>query len=363
MSDDHLSNEVSISAELTERGVKAGAKSRTLAAVDRLLGGVVDLANVPIERIAQKGRAKTDTQVAAIKALGEKQLEAIHSDPDFAARAMQQHLKVIGTRQENKTEAVRAALEDLRETPPTEEQNNSGGEQLDDAFLNRWERYAEDATSDQLREKWGRILAGEIRAPGTFSSKVMRIVDELEPNTALLFERFCAARVGMTVLGCLAPAADYVDLKRLVAAGLMVDPGEGGQIRRSSDVTDGSGHKMNLFSFGGKAVAFDDDQQIEKRNIYGSKALNEPLTLAEGKPAIPVYLLTDVGHAISSIIGHDEISVVENYLIKLSEDRPDLRFREFSLNAVGSFSLVKLWGPPKVEDAAAGEQGPAGGES
>lgn len=70
MSDDHLSNEVSLSAELTERGVKAGAKSRTISSIDRLLGGVVDLVNVPLERSARKGRAKTDAEVAVIEALG-----------------------------------------------------------------------------------------------------------------------------------------------------------------------------------------------------------------------------------------------------------------------------------------------------
>lgn len=349
MSDDHLGNEVSLSAELTERGVKAGAKSRTISSIDRLLGGVIDLVNVPLERSARKGRAKTDAEVAVIEALGEKQLEAIHSDPGFAARAMQQHLKVIGTRHENKAEAVRAALEDLRESPPSEEQNNSGGEQLDEAFINRWERYAEDATSDKIREKWGRILAGEIRAPGTFSNKVMRVVDEMEPTTALLFESLCVARVGITIIGCLAPLIDYVDLKRLVAAGLLVDPGEVGQICRSSEMSDGTGHKMNVITLGQVAIGIEIDQTIENNRLFGIKTLSEPLTLNEGKPAIPVYLLTDVGHAISSILTHDEMSTTARYLLKLNADRPNVRFREFRLTALGNYSLVKTWDATKVE--------------
>lgn len=191
MADDHLGNEVSLSVELTERGFKAGAISRTVSSVDRLLGDVIDLANVHLERMTEKGRAKTDAEVSIIQALGKMQLEAIHSDPEFAARAMQQHLKVAGIRYENKAASVAAALEDLREEP-SHADNASDADVLSDAFINRWERYAEEATDDQLREKWGRVLASEIRKPGTFSAKVLRVVDELDAATALTFERLCA---------------------------------------------------------------------------------------------------------------------------------------------------------------------------
>lgn len=40
---DHLSNELSVEASLTESGVKASAKSRFLSAIDRMLGGIMDL--------------------------------------------------------------------------------------------------------------------------------------------------------------------------------------------------------------------------------------------------------------------------------------------------------------------------------
>lgn len=301
MSEDHLSNEISISAELTERGVKAGARSRALAAVDRLLGGVVDLANVPVERIAQKGRAKTDAQVAAIKALGEKQLEAIHSDPDFAARAMQQHLRVIGTKHENKTEAVRAALEDLQETPPTEEQNNSSSEQLDDAFLNRWERYAEDATSDKLREKWGRVLAGEIRKPGTFSSKVMRIIDELEPETAALFERVCAHRVDDVILKGLSGPLPFKDAKDLVSAGLIIEPGLGGQIVFSRNTSDNSGKPLRVIDLAPYALAFPVSAELPQKTGAAEPAVFEN----GGNAALPIYLLSDAGAAIAALVNTD----------------------------------------------------------
>lgn len=40
--EDHLSNEISVEASLTESGVKATAKSRLLSAIDRMFGGMID---------------------------------------------------------------------------------------------------------------------------------------------------------------------------------------------------------------------------------------------------------------------------------------------------------------------------------
>jgi hypothetical protein len=55
--------------------------------------------------------------------------------------------------------------------------------------MNRFERFAEDASTDELRQRWGRVLSAEIRKPGTFSPKVLRIVDEIDQSTAAIFER------------------------------------------------------------------------------------------------------------------------------------------------------------------------------
>ena len=40
---DHLSNEISLSGKIDEKGLTAGVKSRTIAALDRLLGNLVDV--------------------------------------------------------------------------------------------------------------------------------------------------------------------------------------------------------------------------------------------------------------------------------------------------------------------------------
>lgn len=55
---DPLSNEVSLSAKLESNGVKGAAKSRAIAAFDRLLGNVIDAPNAYIENWNKSVRAK-----------------------------------------------------------------------------------------------------------------------------------------------------------------------------------------------------------------------------------------------------------------------------------------------------------------
>jgi Protein of unknown function (DUF2806) len=51
-------------------------------------------------------------------------------------------------------------------------------------WLNGFHRHAEDASSKRMRNIFGKILAGEIRTPGSFSLTSIRLVAELSPTIA-----------------------------------------------------------------------------------------------------------------------------------------------------------------------------------
>jgi len=299
MAEDHLSNEVSISAELTPNGVKAGAKSRLISAVDRIAGSIFDLVNVPLERAAQKGRAKTATDTKFIEALGEKRLEMLHSNPEFAAQVIEQTFKIGIRREENKAAVVTAALEDLRERPPTEEQNANPQEELSEEFTTRFERYAEDASTEQLREKWGRVLASEIRNPGSMIPRAMRIIDELTPETAALFERLYAYGAGDLIVRHLAGELSFADRQNLVSSEL-IDPPTG-QVQLSIEGSEGGDIPIWMVGMGTWAVSI-------PRSFDASSLGHDPkaaLVQHEGKPVIPIYSLTPAGTAIASILPTD----------------------------------------------------------
>lgn len=306
MSEDHLSNEVSISAELTPTGVKAGANSRLVSAIDRIAGGFFDLVNIPLERAAQKGRAKTATDTKFIEALGEKRLEMLHSNPEFAARAIEQTFKVGIRREENKAAVVTAALEDLRERPPTEEQNANPQEELSEEFTTRFERYAEDASTDQLREKWGRVLASEVRKPGSMVPRAMRIIDELTPEIAALFERLYTSGAGDMIVRHLAGELSFEDSQRLVSSELIDSPS--GQVRLSIEGTEGVDVPIWLAGIGTWAVSIPKSFNVSSLGHDQKAAVIQH----DGKPVIPIYSLTPAGAAIASILPSDHGSVAMN---------------------------------------------------
>lgn len=313
MVEDHLDKEISVSADLTPTGVKASAKSRFVAALDRLGGNVLELLNAPIEVKSAEKRAVAEGRVRAISAITELGIERLKTDPEFAERAMRTHLGSVFTRQENKDAVLEKAIEDLRRQPPTDQQAASGAERLDDGFMNRFERYAEEASADEVRERWGRVLAAEIRKPSTFSGKVLRIIDELDPATAQLFERVCASRLQNVLPKCLVGELNFQEISQLSAAGLLIDPGIAGHIRRSSEITDNKGVALWFWGFEPFGLAI--TRQEDMRKIQTGEVFQDD----GGKPAISVYILTDVGFAISSILPDNAALALDALFAKVSE--------------------------------------------
>ena len=53
----------------------------------------------------------------------------------------------------------------------------------------------QDVSSDEMHVLWGRVLAGEVQAPGTTSIRTLGILRNLDTSTARLYSRFCSAAV------------------------------------------------------------------------------------------------------------------------------------------------------------------------
>lgn len=326
MDTDHLDRETSVSVGVTSSGVEAKAKSRTVAAVDRLVGSLFDRLSAPLEGKAAEERAKSQARIELIKAMQAVGIEQLTSDPEFAARAIEGQLGAAFRRQANKEAVVKAAMEDLRDTPPTEEQAAVGPDALDEGFINRFERYAEEASDDALRAKWGRVLAAEVRNPGNINAKAMRIVDELSPSTALLFEKICNARIGDIVIKCLLDELSFDDRNKLVTSDLIIDPGLTGQVSIFSDGRDGSRKDLWILYLGSKAISVEKGASIH----FGIPKDNQAIGMNNGSPVVPVFVLTEAGLAISQIIKNNEDYITEAYADKLSKEIPSCEIRIYT---------------------------------
>lgn len=314
--EDHLSNEISISAELTETGVKASAKSRFFSALDRLCGNVTDIGNAHLEGFASRRRAKTEGEVTLIKEAAQYGVHKLEHDSVFAERAFNNQYQKTLKLQANKDAVVQGALQDLRSSPVSEKEDNAGPEQLDEEFLNRFERYAEDASTEELQQRWSKVLAGEIRKPGTFSRKVLRAIDELEPETALLFERVAQFALDGVLPICLTGELTFNDQAALISSGLILDPGMGHwRIYRKIMAGDAD---VWFCGLGEYAVAF----PASTDGIKTSDNENSALGKYDEDFALQIYSLSDVGKVLITILPDQTVSAFNKYMEALAKQIP-----------------------------------------
>lgn len=316
-------DQVSVSVDLTPTGVNAKANSRFLSALDKLGGNLVDFGNAWLEAPTARKRAKTAGEVKLIEAVAQYGVDRASNDEAFAERALANHFRKIGARQANKDAVLAEALEDLRNDPPSEESANSGPEFLNEQFIVRLESYAETASTDDLRQRWGKVLASEVRAPGSFSPKVLRAVDELDFATAALFERVCASRLAQVIPKPVSGELSFDEAVRLRSAELIVEPGLG-QLRRFSESSSGDGTVFWLAAFDNYGLGFEKSDGAPP--TFNRKG---PLTSSDGAPAIPVYVLTEVGYTISRILPYNELEVLDKLYGQIASALPSGMLKKY----------------------------------
>lgn len=299
MSEDHLDKEVSVSAEMTATSVTASTKSRLVASLDRLGGAIVDNLTARVEGSTDRKRATTKGEVTLIENIVEYGVQQLGASPDLAERAFHAHFRRILASQENKDQVLLEAQNDLRENPAKEDVPGK----MSDQFFNVFEPFAEAASTDDLRQLFGRVLAGEIRKPGTFSSKVLRVVGELDAHTAHLFDRLCADSCDGHILHDLCGDIGFNDIGRLVVAGLIRDPGLTGHGLRFSP-QEPNGETVWTLKGGDLLMCIHAD--LPKLVGIAGIPLHD-----KKNPAVSVYIMTEAGEALSSILPYSQESAFE----------------------------------------------------
>lgn len=118
------------------------------------------------------------------------------------------------------------ALEDLRSKANDEDiLDPDGPDNIDDDWLNVFETHAANASSDRLRKLWGRILSGEIRKPGSFSLTTLRVLSEIDQQTAVLFQKHVTGILENSFLvRCDSPKGqELIEMTALEEVGLLQD--------------------------------------------------------------------------------------------------------------------------------------------
>ena len=170
-----------------------------------------------VERIARNAlkatrrltSATVDTVVAALEAKrsdlrlrkerNELVIEQLAQFPRDQGRVGAKVAARLVAEQHRLDEIVFAGLQRLAESEQPDSADESADE-VDDDWLDAFGREAVLQSRVDVREAFARILAGEIREPGTFSIRALRTVGALTQSTATLFQRATSLRVGLEVM-------------------------------------------------------------------------------------------------------------------------------------------------------------------
>lgn len=223
-SNDVLAGEVSIEAELTEKGINAKAKSRALTALDRLIGNLIDVPGAYVERATRRIRTKTDSDIKLLEVEAGSAARKLAIAPDSGDRTLDNFRQEQSRKQANKDAVAVEALEDIKLLPPPE-MIEADPEEIDPDWMNVFASHAEHASSERLRQLWGRVLAGEIRKPGSFSLSTLRLLSELDKDIAEIFQKYARTRLETGFLPKPAEIKDQVllELTFLEEVGLLQD--------------------------------------------------------------------------------------------------------------------------------------------
>ncbi len=149
-------------------------------AIGRLIAGVTDIPAAALENLAQRIRDNTAARSKVIDAIAVAGSLDAAENPDIVKRGIERWAGSLARKQQNREAVAGLAVRYLAEEPPPAGLDDGPT----DDFMNLFEAHAENASSDKLRDLFARILAGELRKPGTFSLRTIQFVSVMDQELA-----------------------------------------------------------------------------------------------------------------------------------------------------------------------------------
>jgi hypothetical protein len=123
-------------------------------------------------------KAKADAKAAVIRARADAEVATI----EHRAKARLEHREA--TRQENIERVTAIAAGELPDSVSSTP--------VDPDWTAQYINHAQDVSNEDLQVLWGRILAGEVAKPGSYSKRTLEFLGTLEKWEAQGFTDFCA---------------------------------------------------------------------------------------------------------------------------------------------------------------------------
>jgi hypothetical protein len=191
-----------IGSVITGIAVTEPVQRNAIKAFGRLCSALVEVPVAALEGVAAEIRAESQARVKLISATADQLVAQLKVDPQLAEAASNRYGARIVRQQVNLNRVSAIALDELKAKSAKSGDVREGAEgvavdEIDTDWLNVFETEASEKSSEQMQMLFGKILAGEVQRPKSFSIKTLRLISQLETNTAQLFKHLCSLSISL----------------------------------------------------------------------------------------------------------------------------------------------------------------------
>lgn len=196
-------------------GIPAPIRKNAAKAFARLCTAAVEYPVALIEGAIAEKRAESQARVKLINASASQIAEQMQTNPEYARAAATKFAQKIIRERVNVDQVSRIAADELKSEPSAIANDNAPeAPPISEDWLNAFESEAAQMSSEQMQRLFGKILAGEIRKPTSYSIKTIKLISQLDNRAAALFRLFCSLSISTRI-----PKSNIILDARVVSMG------------------------------------------------------------------------------------------------------------------------------------------------
>ena len=181
-------------ADMSVPGMPGPVRRNFLKAVEQLCSAAIEVPASYLAGKADERRAETAARIKLLEVSSAQIAKQMQTDPEYAHVAVRKFGQRILREQVNLDMITHRAANELQDVGDSINESNSEqpSDTINDDWLNTFETEARQKSTEEMHILFGKILAGEIRQPGSYSTRTVKILGSLDQNIADHFVRLCS---------------------------------------------------------------------------------------------------------------------------------------------------------------------------
>jgi hypothetical protein len=189
-----------VSGLVTGDSLPAPIRKNAFKAFDALCSAMIDIPVAILQGKSIERRAETNARIQLINANAEEIARQMQVDGAYAQAAVAKFGRRILQQQTNLDKicgVAEAEVRRLQSGDPDSSISTESTPEISDDWLNSFREQASTKTSQEMQILFGKILAGEICRPASFSIRTVQIMGQLDSRTANLFRKLCGLAISL----------------------------------------------------------------------------------------------------------------------------------------------------------------------